>query len=112
MTDFESRELRCCRPRLCRVTLLQVTVAWCLATTAAAAQSIADSIRTLNNNLANDAVSAIEVFSAGNTIATSTFNYDNTGTPDVEFSTFKLPLSYAFGSPTNRFRPLVGAYVG
>ncbi len=57
----------------------------------------------LEQHLANDAVSAIEVFSAGNTIATGTFNYDNTGTPDVEFSTFKLPLSYAFGSPTNRF---------
>ncbi len=111
MTDFESRELRCCPSRSCKVGLLRATVALCLATTAAA-QGIADNIRTVNNNLANDAVSAIEVFSAGNTIATGTFNYDNTDTPDVEFSTFKLPLSYAFGSPTNRFRPLVGAYVG
>ncbi len=74
MTDFEYRKLRCCPSRSCKATLFQAAVALRLATTAAA-QSMADSIRTLNNNLANDAVSANEVFSAGNTIATGTFNY-------------------------------------
>jgi len=69
-------------------------------------------IQEFNNNLANDAVSAVEVFSAANIIATGSFQYDNPGEEDVEFYTYKLPASYKFGSPTNRFRPFIGAYVG
>lgn len=111
MTDFYHRERPCRPPHFRWAVLLPSLTVFCLTMTVKA-QLDPDSIRTLNNNLANDAVSAVEVFSAGNTIATGTFDYDNPGSSDVKFSTFKLPLSYAFGSPTNRFRPLVGAYVG
>ena len=78
----------------------------------AQAQFDPNQIQQLNNNLANDAVSAVEVFSAGNTIAGGAFKYDNPGESDVAFDTYKLPASYQFGSPTDRFRPFVGAYAG
>jgi hypothetical protein len=71
-----------------------------------------DALATLNNNVANDAVSAVEVFSAGNTVAAGSFRYDNPGPSDVKFNTFKLPLSHKFGSPTNGFRPLIESYLG
>jgi len=68
-------------------------------------------VQQVNNNLANDAVSAVEVFSAGNMVAAGTFHYDNPS-DDVDFSTYKLPVSYQFGNPTNQLRPFIRAYVG
>ena len=76
------------------------------------AQASDDRIRNFNNHLANDAVSAIEVFSAGDTIATGDFHYDNANSPDADFSTYKLPFSHTFGSESNRLRPLIEGYLG
>ena len=39
--------------------------------------------RRINNDLANDAVNAVEVISTAYTIATGVFQYDNTGPDDV-----------------------------
>jgi hypothetical protein len=66
----------------------------------------------LNNDLANDAVSAIEVFSAANTVATGVFKYDNAGPDDVEFQTYKLPLDHSFGPTNSAIRPFVEGYLG
>jgi len=88
--------------------LLPAALGW----VTAGAQIDPGQVQQINNNLANDAVSAVEVFSAANIIAGGAFQYDNPGESDVNFYTYKLPVSYKFGSPTNRFRPFIGAYVG
>ncbi|HAM70988.1 MAG TPA: hypothetical protein DCM86_05035 [Verrucomicrobiales bacterium] len=88
-------------------------MAWvCLAFGVASAQVPAEAIRRLNNTLANDAVTTVEVFSAANTIGTGSFKYDNPGPDDVRFETYKLPLSHTFGAPTNSLRPVVEGYLG
>ena len=69
-------------------------------------------VREINNDIANNAVSAIEVFSAGKMVSAGTFVYDNPTSPDVEFSTLKLPLSHSFGSKTNAVRLFFEGYVG
>ncbi len=66
----------------------------------------------INNDLANDAVSAIEIFSAANTVATGVFKYDNAGPDDVEFQTYKLPLDHSFGPTNSALRPFVEGYLG
>ena len=68
--------------------------------------------RSLNNDLANNAVAAVEVFSAGNSVSAGSFHYDNTASPDVDFSTLKLPLSHHFGSSSNSVRPFLEGYLG
>jgi hypothetical protein len=68
--------------------------------------------RKLNNDLANDAVSAVEVFSAANTIATGNFDYDNPGPDDVRFKTYKLPFTHEFGSATNDLRFFLEGHLG
>jgi hypothetical protein len=80
--------------------------------TVALAQALPEPYRELNNNLANNAVSAVEVFSAGKIVATGNFTYDNPDTPDVTFSTFKLPGSYQFSDATNSVRLFVEGYLG
>jgi len=72
MTDLKPGKP--CRdpPEFRWAALLPGIVTVCLTPTAHA-QLDSTSIRTLNNNLANDAVSAVEIFASGNTIATSTF---------------------------------------
>jgi hypothetical protein len=69
-------------------------------------------VREINNDLANNAVAAIEIFSAGKMVAAGTFVYDNPSSPDVEFSTLKLPLSHRFGSESNSVRPFFEGYLG
>lgn len=69
-------------------------------------------IRELNNGVANDAVIAVEVFSAADLIGTGTFRYDNPGDNDVDFSTSRLPWSHRFGAETNAVRPFVEGYLG
>jgi hypothetical protein len=77
-----------------------------------AAQLNPAAVRRINNNLANDAVGAVEVFSAANTIGTGNFTYDNPGPDDVEFQTYKLPWSRWLRGATNRFRPFIEGYLG
>lgn len=68
--------------------------------------------RQINNDLANNAVAAVEVFSAGKLVATGSFDYDNTATPDVKFHTYKLPLSHMLGARSNSVRPFLEGYLG
>jgi hypothetical protein len=68
--------------------------------------------RQINNDVANNAVAAVEIFSAGKMVATGKFEYDSLDRPDLEFSTLKLPLSHTFGSPTNSVRPFLEGYLG
>lgn len=70
------------------------------------------SVQELNDNLADQAASAIEVFSAGQTVSAGTFHFDNQGFPDVNFQTFKLPWAHTFGDEKATIRPLLEAYAG
>lgn len=76
------------------------------------AQVNIETYRKLNNDLANNAVSAVEVFSAGKAVSAGSFTYDNATSPDVEFSTLKLPLSHSFGASSNSVRPFLEGYLG
>jgi hypothetical protein len=66
----------------------------------------------VNTGFANEAVSAVDVFSAADAVATGTFHYDNAGPDDVDFSTYKLPAGHTFGSATNQIRPFIDGYAG
>ena len=64
-------------------------------------------VRQLNNKLANEGATAIELFSAADTIATGNFHYDNRGPDDVDFSTYKIPIPFfplRLGRPSPPFR--------
>lgn len=52
------------------------------------------------------------MFSSADLVATGSFNYDNNGPDDPEFSTYKLPASHSFADPTNRIRPFIEAHAG
>jgi hypothetical protein len=91
---------------LCGLMLLASAVA-ARAQTVTAAQA-----REINNDVANNAVAAIEIFSAGKMVATGQFEYESPDRPDLEFSTFKLPGSLMFGSPSNSVRPFLEGYLG
>ncbi len=80
--------------------------------TASLAQPDPVAVQNLNNQIAKSGATLLDVFSSANTIAAGDFHYDNPGPDDVDFSTFKLPLDYKFGSPTNGLRPLVEGYYG
>ncbi|MFO1477244.1 MAG: hypothetical protein U1F98_11395 [Verrucomicrobiota bacterium] len=69
-------------------------------------------VRDLNNNLANDAVSAVEVFSAETMVAGGSFRYDNARVPDVTWSTYKIPFEHTFGESTNVLRPFIEVDLG
>lgn len=94
-------------------TLLFVLAALGATLSFSRAQTIAPTdAQRINNDLANNAVAAVEVFSAGKLVAAGSFEYDNTTSPDVEFHTYKLPLSHTFGAPTNSVRPFLEGYLG
>jgi len=82
------------------------------ATLPAWGQITPDTLKRLNSDLVNEAVSAVEIFSAADTVATGSFQYDNAGSDDPEFSTYQLPLGHHFGAATNLVRPFLEGYLG
>jgi hypothetical protein len=103
-TGFQRRMWTCLAPMLALV--------WGCGLGVLQAQVTADEVRRINSNLANDAVNAVEIFSAANTIGAGTFNYDNPGPNDVEFKTYKLPFGQTFGAATNRTRAFWEGHFG
>lgn len=79
---------------------------------AIAGVSPAQSIGQTTLTIANQAVSAIEVFSASDSVATGSFRYDNDGTPDALFSTYRLPLRRYFAESDAAFRPFLFGSIG
>lgn len=108
---FDARSAEVRHPRACLSCILGAL--FVLSAARGAAQTMpATQVREINNDIANNAVSAIEVFSAGKLVSAGTFVYDNPTSPDVEFSTLKLPLSHTFGSTSNAVRPFFEGYLG
>lgn len=86
--------------------------AFALALISLAGVSRAQSIQRMNNTVANQAVSAIEVFSASDSVATGSFRYDNDGSPAALFSTYRLPLRHYFAEETAVVRPFLFGALG
>lgn len=78
----------------------------------AQAQLDPELIQRFNNRLANEAVTAVEVFSAARVVSAGNFHYDNTASPDVDFATLKLPGSFNLNSETNRLTFFVDGHLG